>query len=181
MNIIKMIQCIFIEVAKDTKCSNKPERIKSFSYILLRKHVKALWCRPVARGGGRGSRPTPPPFRVRSGEPRSRCTIAPGFPRVVRVSHALYYRSGLPRALKRAVRARILWCMRARPCEGGVAWRCGPCWAKNDPSIMETWLRACGVRLVKNSPPGCHTPKLPVWLLRNQGTRQSKAARTQHD
>ena len=45
MNIMKMIQCIFIEVAKDTKCSNKPERTKSFSYnILSHKHVEALWC-----------------------------------------------------------------------------------------------------------------------------------------
>ena len=92
--------------------------------------------RPVARGvEGVGG---PHISALGPGEPRSRCTIAPGFPRVVRVSQALYYSSRLPRALKHAVRARILWCTPARPCEGGVAWRCGPCWAKNDPPIMET-------------------------------------------
>ena len=76
--------------------------------------------RPVARGG-RGGRPTPP------------------FSHEVRVSRALYYSSRLPHQ-RRALKCSA--CTQARPCEGGVARQCWPCWAKNDPPIVETWLRA---------------------------------------
>ena len=101
----------FVGVANFTRGCG-PIAAVSFSYRGCVKTQEKGFKQARSQGGGRGGRPTttppPPHFRVRSGEPRSR-SIAPGFPHVVRASHALYYNSGSPPHARSAIKRGGVW------------------------------------------------------------------------